>query len=70
MNNPRPVTAASTDAFADFILGQLKVAGLRAKLLATEVESIAIALGGNFISAEDAVAWADELSPDLSITST
>jgi len=59
------MTTAPSSNFSVFVLAQLQVAGLRLKLLAVEVDSITTALGGNFISADDAVAWAHEISPDL-----
>lgn len=40
---------------------QLHVAALRARLFATEADSIIAALSGNFISLEVAIEWADDM---------
>ena len=42
------------------MLGQLKCAGLRSRLMTAEIDSIVTALSGNFIGTDDAVAWAQE----------
>lgn len=47
-------TEPSTD-FIDFILHRLRVAGLRARIVANEIEAIATALSGGLISAETAL---------------
>lgn len=46
--------------FRDFLLAQLKCAGLRARLMTAEIDSIDVALRGNFITADDAIAWSDD----------
>jgi hypothetical protein len=59
-------TASSTiNAFADFILAELRVPSVRARLVAAGAESIAVALSGNIINIDDAIAWMGETCFDL-----
>jgi hypothetical protein len=54
-------TATSTlGTFADFVIGELKCASLRAALLVAEADSIAVALRGGFVSTETAIEWAHD----------
>ena len=53
------ITAAST-SFNDYLLAELKCAAIRARLLTAEIDSIEVALRGNFISADNAIAWLHE----------
>ncbi|HEY3029109.1 MAG TPA: hypothetical protein VGJ68_02880 [Bradyrhizobium sp.] len=46
--------------FRDFVLAELKCAVLRSRLMTAEIDSINAALRGNFITADDAIAWLDE----------
>jgi hypothetical protein len=46
--------------FRDFILAELKCAALRSRLVTAELDSIGVALAGNFITEDDAIAWLDE----------
>jgi hypothetical protein len=48
------------EQFREFVLAELKCAELRAKLLTNEIAAIEIALNGNMINAETAVAWMDQ----------
>jgi hypothetical protein len=50
-----PTTAAPSSGFADFILHRLRVATLRAKIVANEIEATATALRGGLISPEAAI---------------
>jgi hypothetical protein len=49
-----------SSGFTAFMLGQLRCAGIRARLLAAEIDSIDVALRGNFITTDDAIAWLHE----------
>ena len=60
----------SSSNYVDFILAQLKCAALRSKLLTCEIDSITTALNGNFVSVDDALAWAHDAGVDLSAPST
>ena len=46
--------------FRDFVLAELKCAALRSRLVTTQIDSIGVALRGNFITEDDAIAWLDE----------
>ena len=63
------MTEASS-AFADFLLAQIRVAAARARLAVVEIDSIGTALAGNFISADDAIAWMDEIGATITLPST
>jgi hypothetical protein len=64
--------------YTSFILGQLRCVGARVRLMTAEIDSIDVALRGNFINADDAVAWLHEagatglitVSSALTLTST
>lgn len=46
-----------SSAFTNYLLAELKCASIRARLLTAEIDSIGVALRGNFIAADAAVAW-------------
>jgi hypothetical protein len=46
--------------FRDFVLAELKCAALRSRLVTAELDSIEVALRGNFISTDDAIVWLDD----------
>ena len=50
---PQGQNAAMT--FAEYIAAELRAASLRAKLLASEIDAIAVALSGGLISADEAL---------------
>jgi hypothetical protein len=52
-------TEPSSD-YTGFILRQLRCAGLRARLIVNQIDSIGIALRDNFIGPDDAIAWLHE----------
>jgi hypothetical protein len=54
------VTEPSSTNYTTFILGQIRGASLRSRLLTAEIDSIGVALRGNFIGPDDAIAWLDE----------
>jgi hypothetical protein len=63
MTPTRDVATRSRDGngtFRDFVLAQLKCAGLRARLMTAEIDSIGVALRGDFIDTDDAIAWLNE----------
>jgi hypothetical protein len=53
--------SAPSSNYTAFISGQLRCAGMRARLLTAEIDSIAVALRGNFITTDDAIAWLHEV---------
>jgi hypothetical protein len=55
------LTTSTSSSFTGFVLGELKCASLRSRLLATEIDSIGVALAGNFVTVDDALAWAHEV---------
>ena len=46
--------------FRDFMLAELRCATLRSRLVTAEIDSIGVALRGNFITEDDAIAWLDD----------
>jgi hypothetical protein len=46
--------------FRDFLLAELKCAELRVRLMTAEIDRIDVALRGDFITTDDAIAWLDE----------
>ena len=54
------MTAASS-GYVDFITGQLKIAGMRARLITTEIDFIGVALKANLIDADGAMEWMAEI---------
>jgi hypothetical protein len=46
-----------SSGFTEFMLAQLRCAGLRARLIVTEIDSISVALRGNFITPDGALEW-------------
>ena len=50
----------SSSGFTTFMLGQLRCAGIRARLMTAEIDSIDVALRGNLITTDDAIAWLHE----------
>ena len=53
--------ATDNDSYARFVLAQLECAGLRSRLMTCEIDSIAVALNGNLITTDVAIAWANEI---------
>ena len=53
-------TREGNGTFRTFVLAELKCAALRSRLMTAEIDSINAALRGNFITADDAIAWLDE----------
>lgn len=49
----------STDAKREFALTAIRSAGLRARILASEIDEIGVSLRHNMIDAEFAVGWLD-----------
>jgi hypothetical protein len=47
---------------AEFLLACLRAASLRAKLIATELDSVGVALRHNFVSHDGAVEWLHALN--------
>ena len=54
-------------AFSNFILNLVRPAAVRAKLDASELASVGLALSHGWISAEGAVAWLSELGLDAAV---
>ena len=52
--------ATSPPSYTEFVLAELKCAGLRARLLVADIDSIDVALRGEFIDVDSAIAWANE----------
>lgn len=46
--------------FNNYLLAELRCAALRSRLMTAEIDSIGVALRGNFITTDDAIAWLDE----------
>lgn len=59
--NSTATVATDDGSYAGFVLAQLACAGLRTRLQTCEIDSIATALRGNFIDADEAIAWAHEI---------
>jgi hypothetical protein len=56
ITNPEPTpTVEPSSGFTDFILHRLRVTGLRAKIVANEIESTMTALSAGLISPEAAI---------------
>jgi hypothetical protein len=51
----------SEAAQTEFLLSSLRVASLRARLAATELDSVGVALKGGIVAHDDAVAWLRDL---------
>jgi len=64
------IMTGTSSGFTAFILWQLRCAGIRARLLTTEIASIDAALRGNFITTDDAIAWLDETALGLVVPSS
>jgi hypothetical protein len=47
---------------SEFLLAHLRTASLRAKLIATELDSVGVALRHNFVSHDGAVEWLHDLN--------
>jgi hypothetical protein len=54
------IAGAPSTGFTDFILRQLSIAGLRAKIVVNEIETVAAALAGGLIDVETALAMLGE----------
>ena len=46
--------------FRGFVMAELKCAALRSRLVTAQIDSIGVALRGNLITEDDAIAWLDE----------
>lgn len=57
-------------AFSEFMLAQLRCASARTRLIVCEIDAIGTALKGNFITADDAVAWLAELGVNFTVPSS
>lgn len=53
------MTPASS-GFTNFLLAQINCAGIRARLLVSEIDCIGVALSGGFIGTDDAMTWLGE----------
>jgi hypothetical protein len=49
-----------SSAFTNYLLAELKCASIRARLIVNEIDAIGVALRGNFICTDDAIAWLQE----------
>lgn len=45
----------------EFLLGQIRTAALRGRLLVNEYDTVGVALKGNLITPENAVAWLNDI---------
>ena len=54
------ISVTTSSNFANFLLAELACAAARTRLLTAEIESIRTALGGAFITPDDALNWLDE----------
>jgi hypothetical protein len=59
--NSTAATIATDTGYAGFVLAQLSCAALRARLVAAEIDSAAVALRGGLIDADGAMAWMAEI---------
>jgi hypothetical protein len=53
-------TIEPSSIFTSYLLGQLTCAGIRARLLTAEIDTIRVALRGNFITPDGAIEWLHE----------
>ena len=60
-HHPEDSTARNSDQ-SEFLLTCLRAASLRAKLIATELDSVGVALRHNFVSHDGAVEWLHALN--------
>ena len=61
MLNSSTTIASDNGGYTEFVLAELRCAGLRARLLVAGIDSIDTALRGNLIDADGAIAWAHEI---------
>jgi hypothetical protein len=54
-------SATDSGSYARFVLAQLRVAAVKADLMATEIDSIGTALAGGFVDVDTAITWANEI---------
>jgi hypothetical protein len=72
MNSPETITEATTattapnTAFTDFILGQLRCAALRSKIVTNQIEAAATALSVGMITPEAAILILAETGVEVS----
>jgi hypothetical protein len=52
---------------AAFVLAELRVAALRARLVAAEIDMVGVALRGGLLGPDDAVHWLDQLDHGANI---
>ena len=60
-NSTAATIATDNGSYTEFVLAELKCAGLRARLLVADIDSIDVALRGEFIDADGAIAWARDI---------
>jgi hypothetical protein len=56
-----PVRSGPAEDQSEFLLTCLRVASLRVKLIATELDSVGVALRHNFVSHDGAIEWLRDL---------
>jgi hypothetical protein len=61
-----PTTVEPSSGFVDFILHRLRVAEMRTKLIATEIETMTTALSAGLIPPETVVLWLAETGIEVS----
>jgi hypothetical protein len=49
--------SSTTSIFTDYVVAEFQCAAIRARLLATEIESVRIALRGGLIDVDSAMSW-------------
>ena len=54
---------STTTGRQEFVLATLRCTCLKVRLIENELQTIGLALKGNFISPEVALEWADEVAP-------
>ena len=75
-NSNAATIATDNGSYTECVLAELKCAGLRARLLVADIDSIDVALRGGFIDADGAIAWGHEIgalgfmSPAITSAST
>ena len=54
---------AESSSFHNFILAQLKCAGVHSRLITAEIDGAVASLAGGFIDTAAAIGWLDEIMP-------
>jgi hypothetical protein len=60
-NSTAATIATNNGSYTEYVLAELKCAGLRARLQVAEIVTIDAALRGKFIDADAAIEWANEI---------